>query len=124
MEKSKRFEDLYIWQISRNYSAEVYAIFKEKNALSERPLSSQIIRSSGSIMDNIAEGFERGGNKEFLQYLWISKASAGESRSQLYRAFDCQIIQESEFLKLKSKVESVSIGIYNLIVQIKNSEYK
>ena len=124
MEKSKRFEELYIWQISRNYSAEVYAIFKEKNTLSERPLSSQIIRSSGSIMDHIAEGVERGGNKEFLQYLWISKVSAGESRSQLYRAFDCQIIQESEFLKLKSKVESVSIGIYNLFIQIKNSEYK
>jgi len=124
MEKIKRFEELLIWQNSRDFSKEIYTLFKYKSAFDERALSNQIIRSSGSIMDNIAEGFERGGNKEFLQYLWISKASAGESRSQLHRALDFGMIQESDFLRLKSKAELVSVGIYRLIVQIKQSDLK
>jgi four helix bundle protein len=124
MEGIKRFEELTVWRESREFSKEIHSIFKHKNQLEERALSNQIIRSSSSIMDNIAEGFERGGNKEFLQYLWISKASAGESRSQLYRALDFEMIQESEFLKLKSKAELLSVGIYRLIVQIKKSEFK
>ena len=124
MEKIKRFEELLIWQNSREFSKEIHQKFKQKNAFEERALSNQIIRSSSSIMDNIAEGFERGGNKEFLQFLWISKASAGESRSQLYRALDFGMIQESEFLQLKSKVELLSVAIYRLIAQIKTSEYK
>ncbi|WP_343747228.1 four helix bundle protein [Fluviicola sp.] len=124
MEGVKRFEELQIWQKSRAFSKEIHSIFKTKKQLEERALSNQIIRSSSSIMDNIAEGFERGGNKEFLQYLWISKASAGESRSQLYRALDFGMIQENEFLQLKSKAELLSVGIYALIVQIKKSEHK
>lgn len=78
MEKVKRFEDLIIWQESRDFTKEIYSVFKNFTCFSDRPLSVQIIRSSASVMDNIAEGFERGGNKEFLQYLWIAKASAGE----------------------------------------------
>ena len=124
MEGIKRFEELRIWNESRVFSKEIHAIFRYKNQFEERALSSQIIRSSSSIMDNIAEGFERGGNKEFLQYLWISKASAGESRSQLYRALDFGLIEETEFLKLKSKAELLSVGIYSLISEIKKSEFK
>ena len=67
MEGIKRFEELRIWNESRVFSKEIHAIFRYKNQFEERALSSQIIRSSSSIMDNIAEGFERGGNKEFLQ---------------------------------------------------------
>ncbi|MNU48409.1 hypothetical protein D3C71_373240 [compost metagenome] len=124
MEGIRRFEELNIWQKNREFSKEIHSIFKYKNRFEERALSNQIIRSSSSIMDNIAEGFERGGNKEFLQYLWISKASAGESRSQLYRALDFGMIQELEFLELKSKAEMLSVGIYRLIIQIKKSEFK
>lgn len=124
MEGIKRFEDLIIWKKSREFSKEIHTLFRNKKALEERALSNQIIRSSSSSMDNIAEGFEQGGNKEFLQYLWISKASAGESRSQLYRALDFGMIRESEFLELKSKAETLSVGIYGLITQIKKSEFK
>jgi len=124
MEKIKRFEELNIWQKGREFSKEVHVVFRHKKEFEERALSNQIIRSSSSVMDNIAEGFERGGNKEFLQYLWIAKASAGESRSQLYRALDFGMIEETEFLKLRTKAEFLSVGIYRLIVQIKNSEFK
>ena len=124
MKKIRRFEDLIIWQNSRVFSKEIHQKFKEKRAFDQRDLSHQIIRSTSSIMDNIAEGFERGGNKEFLQYLWISKASAGESRSQLYRALDRGMIEESEFQILKSKAELLSVSIYRFINQIKESEYK
>jgi four helix bundle protein len=124
MEKVKRFEELLIWQNSRQLSKEIYTIFKDKNQFCDRPLSNQIIRSSSSVMDNIAEGFERGGNKEFLQYLWISKASAGECRSQLYRAFDTEIIDEKQFNDLKIKIESLSIGLYKFISTIKQSGFK
>lgn len=124
MEKVKRFEELNIWQEGREFSKEVHTVFRYKKEFEERALSNQIIRSSSSVMDNIAEGFERGGNKEFLQYLWIAKASAGESRSQLYRALDFGMIEETEFLKLRTKAEFLSVGIYRLIVQIKNSEFK
>lgn len=124
MEKIKCFEELNIWQEGREFSKEVHTIFRHKKEFEERALSNQIIRSSSSVMDNIAEGFERGGNKEFLQYLWIAKASAGESRSQLYRALDFGMIEETEFLKLRTKAEFLSVGIYRLIVQIKNSEFK
>lgn len=124
MEKVKRFEELIIWQQGRQLSKEIYTLFKDKNQFCDRPLSNQIIRSSSSVMDNIAEGFERGGNKEFLQYLWISKASAGECRSQLYRAFDTEIIDEKQFNDLKTKVESLSIGLYKFISTIKQSDFK
>ncbi len=124
MDGIRRFEDLLIWQKGREFSKEIHTVFRYKKEFDERALSNQIIRSSSSVMDNIAEGFERGGNKEFLQYLWIAKASAGESRSQLYRALDFGIIEETEFLKLRTKAEFLSVGIYKLIVQIKNSEFK
>jgi four helix bundle protein len=124
MEEIKRFEDLVIWQKSRDFSKEIHHVFREKKQFDQRALSNQIIRSSSSVMDNIAEGFERGGNKEFLQYLWIAKASAGESRSQLYRALDFQMIDNSTFIHLKTKTEQLSVGIFKMIHSIKNSNFK
>jgi four helix bundle protein len=124
MRKANRFEDLEIWQESRALSKEIYHRFKKMKNNSDIPLTNQIIRSSGSIVDNIAEGFERGGNKELIQYLWISKASAGECRSQLYRALDHDVLDDSEFMELKNKVEEISKKVYKLIYQLKSSEYR
>lgn len=83
-----RFEDLEVWQKAREISKYVFLLTNKDNFSRDFSLKDQINRSCGSAMDNIAEGFERDGNKEFINFLTISKGSVGEIRSQTYRAFD------------------------------------
>ncbi|VAW13537.1 S23 ribosomal protein [hydrothermal vent metagenome] len=101
----KRFEDLEIWQEGRRLSQEVIRIVKVTGLKSDFKLRDQIKGSSGSVMDNIAEGFERDGNIEFRQFLSIAKGSAGEARSQMYRVYDSEYISKEEMLKLTSEYE-------------------
>jgi len=88
----REFEELEIWQEARRLSKEIIEIVKTTELKTDYKLKDQIKGSSGSVMDNIAEGFERDGNLEFRQFLSIAKGSAGESRSQLYRVFDSGIL--------------------------------
>ena len=88
----KRFEDIKAWQLSRTFSKEIYIKFTEKPKSYFGVINNQIIRASGSIMDNIAEGFERNSDKEFQRFLKISKGSAGEVRSMLWIAIDLNFI--------------------------------
>ena len=83
--KIERFEDLEIWQDARELCKYVYKTTIKEPFCHDYKLRDQIRASSGSIMDNIAEGFERDGNKEFVQFLSVSKGSCGECRSQSYR---------------------------------------
>ena len=116
-----KFEDLEIWQISREFCKEIYTITKTTNFSNDFRLKNQIIGAAGSIMDNIAEGFEREGNKEFIQFLYISKGSCGEVRSQLYRAFDNDYIDAIKFNDLKEKSIKISTSIFNFIQYLRKS---
>jgi len=88
MAKIERFEDLKVWQLAREICQDVWHLFETTTLGKDFELRNQMNKSSGSIMDNISEGFERNGNREFIQFLSISKGSCGELRSQLYRALD------------------------------------
>jgi four helix bundle protein len=94
----KIFEDLEIWQLSRILCNEIKVIINETNLNSDYRLKDLINGSSGSIMDNIAEGFERDGNKEFHNFLSIAKGYCGECRYQLYRTVDRKYISEEKFM--------------------------
>lgn len=104
----KQFEDLEAWQKARTLAKDVYTVSAKGDFAQDFGLRNQIRRAAGSVMDNIAEGFDRGGRGEFLQFLGIAKGSAGEVRSQLYRAFDQQYITASEFEALTNQVEEIS----------------
>lgn len=84
----KRFEDLRVWQMARQLTASIYRMSRKGEFGRDFGLRDQVRRSSTSVMSNIAEGFERSSNKEFVRFLVIAKASSGELRSQLYVACD------------------------------------
>ncbi|MDR2039093.1 MAG: four helix bundle protein [Bacteroidales bacterium] len=124
MGTAKSFEELNIWQISREFCNDIFRITNYDLFSKDFRLKDQIKSSSGSIMDNIAEGFERSGNKEFVQFLYIAKGSCGETRSQLYRALDFKYITEEEFKGLKEKTILISQAIGGFINYLKQSELK
>ncbi len=93
----KRFEDMEIWQLARQLCRDVHSFSESMNLAKDFELTRQISRSSGSAMDNIAEGFGRGGNKEFRNFLSITTGSASEVKSQLYRALDRGYITQEQF---------------------------
>lgn len=120
----KKFEDLEIWQEARRLSIEIILISKNTDLNKDFRLKAQIKDSSGSVMDNIAEGFERNGNSEFRQFLSIAKGSAGESRSQLYRVFDNGYINDDQLKNLVSEYEKLSVKIHNFISYLNKKDYK
>lgn len=119
-----KFEDLEIWKLAREQAREIYKLAKEGSFAKDFDLKNQINAAAGSAMDNIAEGFERFTNKEFSQFLVISKGSNGEVRSQLYRTFDRGYITE-EVLKMRLDF-SVMLGnkIKSFLDYLQSSKYK
>ena len=122
--KIERFEDLDIWKEARSLCKYIFGITRKDPFCRDFKLKDQIMTSSGSIMDNIAEGFERGGNKEFIQYLSISKASGGEFRSQIYRAFDWEYYNKTQTEALINRTFDVMKDINNFMEYLKQSEIK
>ena len=122
--KVTRFEDLEIWRLAREWYKYVFIITSEKPFCLDFKLRDQIRSSSGSVSDNIAEGFERGGNKEFIQFLSIAKGSCGETRNQSYRAYDSNYISQEVLDDLLMRTEIISRKTTNLIKTLKTSDHK
>lgn len=118
------FEELEIWQLARELCKLVKKITDNTPFINDFKFRDQIRASSGSVMDNIAEGFERDGNREFSQFLSIAKGSNGEVRSQSYRAFDYNYIKEAEFNELLERTETLGNKIGNFMKYIKTSDIK
>src|SRR3989337_476091 len=120
----RRFEDLIAWQKARELTKNVYLLTATERFSKDFGLRDQIQRAAVSVMSNIAEGFERGGNQEFLQFLYIAKGSCGEVRSQLYVALDRWYIGQNEFNELFKSFKKLSVMISNLIDYLKSSRMK
>jgi len=117
----KNFEDLEIWKAARGLTREVYDLSKEPKFSKDFGLRDQMRRAAVSIMSNIAEGYERGGNQEFVQYLYIAKGSCGEIRSQLYVALDQEYVERKTADSLLITLKRLSVMIKHLIDHLKRS---
>ncbi len=119
-----KFEEIISWKEARGLNTIIRKLIIEKKFNQNYSLINQIERSAGSIMDNIAEGFERGGNKEFIQFLFISKGSCGELRSQMYRALDAGYLNINEFESISDQCTRISSLIKKFIEYLKQTEIK
>jgi len=117
----KNFEDLEIWREARRLTREIYTISIAPKFSKDFGLRDQMRRAVVSIMSNIAEGFERGGNQEFIQYLYIAKGSCGEARSQLYVALDQGYVDQKAIDNLLIALKRLSVMIKHLIDHLKRS---
>lgn len=115
MGKFESFEKIVSWQKAREFNKRIYLTTESKMFKANFDLVRQIRRASISITSNIAEGFERSTDKEFIYFLFVAKASAGEIRSQLYLAFDLEYISQETFEELVTEISKISQLISGLI---------
>ena len=118
------FEELDVWKLAREICNETWELIENTSLGNDYSLKNQMNASSGSIMDNVAEGFERNGNREFIQFLSIAKASCGELRSQLYRCLDRKHISKEQFDGIFSKTITEGKKIGAFMAYLKKSERK
>jgi four helix bundle protein len=124
MAKIEKFEDIEAWKKARELTKAINAVSNEGPFTRDFVLRDQIRRASVSIMSNIAEGFERGSNKEFIQFLYIAKGSAGEVRSQLYVALDQGYIKQEIFASLSNEASEISRMISGFVSYLSSSEMR
>ena len=124
MAKISRFEDIESWKQARNLTNEIYKITSLVTFSRDFALRDQIRRAAISILSNIAEGFERGGDNEFLQFLSVAKGSCGEARAQLYIALDQRYISPAQFEVLSKSANDVSQLISGLMKYLRQSQLR
>ncbi len=118
------FEEIEAWKNAREITKQIYEISSSERFSRDFALVNQMRRAAISIVSNIAEGFERNGDKEFIQFLTIAKGSCGEVRAQLYVALDQQYLDDALFAQIKLKLIETSRMISGLIKYLKQSELK
>lgn len=118
MPKIERFEEIKAWQLARELVTAVYRVSSQGKFATDFGLRDQIRRAAISVISNIAEGFERGSEKEFQRFLYMAKGSAGEVRSQLYIASDLGYLATEEFADLKARAEEVSRALSGFITYL------
>ena len=119
-----RFEDLEIWQLARLQANNIYLLYNTEPFKNDFELKNQINASAGSVMDNIAEGFDRSGNKEFANFLLIAKGSNAETRSQLYRAFDRNYLTMDTLTQMKINNEMLGNKLMAFIKYLRTTAIK
>src|SRR5687767_420617 len=119
-----RFEDLEIWQLARDLYRKISRLAEKIKRKHDYRVADQMKAAAGSIMDNIAEGFERNSRLEFLNSLSISKGESGELKSQLYRSLDDSYLNNGEFEDLYEDTDKVSKKIANFVKYLNNSKIK
>lgn len=119
-----KFEDIEAWQLAREMTKAIYAISNDGPFARDFGLRDQIRRASVSIMSNIAEGFERGGDKEFFQFVSLAKGSSGEVRAQLYVALDAGYIDQQTFSRLSDMATQINRMLAGLMKYLRSSELK
>ena len=118
----KTFEEINAWQNARVLVKNVYAMTGSGDFGKDYGLKDQIQRAAISICSNIAEGFERRGNKEFINFLWIAKGSAAEVCSQLYNARDLGYISDEQFKSIHDSTKQIGGMLFNLITVLSSDE--
>lgn len=124
MANIEKFEDILAWQKGRELTRLVYKASRKAEFAKDFSLKDQIRRACISVTSNIAEGFERGGNKEFIQFLGHAKGSCGEVRSQLYVALDEEYISETQWEDLYNRCLEVSRLLDGFIKYLQQTEIK
>jgi len=124
MGKIEKFEDIEVWKLARIICQNLETLFNETSLGKNYSLRNQMERSSGSIMDNIAEGFGRGGNQEFHNFLSYSKGSTAELKSQLYRTLDKNLISSQQFNDLLEQCTLTENKIGAFMFYLRQSELK
>jgi len=119
MTRIRKFEDIESWKKARKLSQRVYEVTAKGDLRRDFGLKEQLRRASVSVLANIAEGFERGGDKEFARFLCIAKGSCGEVRAQLYVALDQRYLSPSEFEDLSNLATEVGRLLSGLIKYLK-----
>ena len=119
-----KFEDIEAWQLARDMTKAIYVISNDGAFARDFGLRDQIRRVSVSIMSNIAEGFERGGDKEFFQFVSLAKGSSGEVRAQLYVALDAGYIDQQTFSRLSDMATQINRMLAGLMKYLRSSELK
>ena len=120
----KRFEELVVWQMAEAQCEAFYKLAKEGNFEYQQPLKDQMDRSAASVMDNIAEGFDRFTRADFRHFLIIARGSNAEFRSQLYRAFKRAVIGQQLFESLKTNSEHLGVKLHHFIGYLSQTEFQ